>query len=150
MFAVLASAIVGAAVPGADAPWIHAARKVVPGEVPASELRQAVQGGLWNTARTAVVFVLSRPKGSQVVVLLHPPDGACLAVDVSRVEEGNFGKLGRPRTEFSRYETTPVRWLSREDGLFQVRLRTRAWRGGQRFTVSEDLLLRSDGTVLYR
>ncbi len=101
-------------------------------------------------AATAVAFVLPRPKASIIVILLRQPSGSYIAADASGVEGGNFGKLGRPRTDYSRFETTPVKWLSREDGMFQVRMRTRAWRTGQRYTVSEDLIIKSNGTVLYR
>ena len=65
---------------------------------------------------------------------------------VSRVpqtdEDGN--------TYMKRFETTPVAWLHRDDGLLGVSMRTRAWRSGQRYTVSEPLLIRPDGTVLWR
>ena len=83
-------------------------------------------------------------------MLLRQPDGTYLAADASGVEAGNFGKLGRPRTDYEHFETTPVEWLYRNDGFFQVRIRTRAWRAGKRYTVSEPLIIRPDGTVLYR
>jgi hypothetical protein len=44
----------------------------------------------------------------------------------------------------------PVEWLRRDDGLFQLVMRTRAWKAGQRFSVSEALVIKPDGTVLWR
>jgi hypothetical protein len=40
--------------------------------------------------------------------------------------------------------------VQRDDGLFQVIMRTRAWKSGKRYTVSEPLVIRADGTPLYR
>ena len=83
--------------------------------------------------------------------VLRQPDGAYLVADASGVEVGNFVKLGfLPRADYERFETIPVEWLHRDDGLFQVRIRTRAWKAGQRYTVYEPLIIRPDGTVLYR
>ena len=73
------------------------------------------------------------------------------AADVSGVEAANLGVLGVSRkTDYDRVETTPIEWLPRDDGRFQVVMRTRAWKAGQRYTVSEGLLIASDGTPLYR
>jgi len=74
-----------------------------------------------------------------------------LAVEASGVEGGNFGKLGiAGRSGYDRFETTPTQWLQREDGWFQDVMRTRAWKAGKRYTVSEKLLIKPDGTVLWR
>lgn len=77
-------------------------------------------------------------------------DGSFLEVDLSAVESGNFGKLGRGRGDYDRFETTAVEWLPRGDDLLQVRLQTRAWRQGQRYTVFEPLIYHRDGKVVWR
>ena len=136
-----------------DAALLATAQKAMPGEIATNQLTRALETGLWNSDRTAVaVSVLQQhPKASVVFVFLQQPDGTYLAADASRVEVGNFGKLGLlPRTDYERFETTPVEWLHRDDGLFQVRIRTRAWRAGQRYTVYEPLIIRPDGVVIYR
>ena len=116
-----------------------------------TQLAGAVRSGLWNSNRTAVALSLPRPKASLILVFLRQSDGSFLGTDASGVEGGNFGKLGtHGREGYERFETTPVRWLPRDDGLFQVIMRTRAWKGGRRYTVSEPLVIRPDGTVLYR
>lgn len=133
-----------------EAALFSAARKAVPGEIATDQLITALDAGLWNSNRTAVAVSTAKPEASVVFVFLRQTDGTYLPADASGVEDGNFGKLGRPRTDYDRFETTPVEWLHRNDGLFQVRMRTRAWRGGQRYTVSEPLIIRPDGTVLHR
>jgi hypothetical protein len=127
-----------------------AARPIVPVEIENSELSAALEAGLWNPERSAVAMVIPRAEASLILVLLRRPDGSFLATDASRVEGGNFGVLGRPRTDYERFETQPVEWRQRDDGRFQVVMRTRAWRMGQRYTVAEALLIDPDGTVLYR
>jgi hypothetical protein len=81
---------------------------------------------------------------------LRQQDGAFLEIDLSAVEGGNFGKLGLRPVEYDRFETSPIEWLPRQDGLFQVNIQTRAWRAGQRYTVSEPLVIHPDGTVIWR
>jgi hypothetical protein len=135
-----------------DDSLLAAAQKAMLGKIAANQSIRALDVGLWNSDRTAVAVSVPQqhPKDSVVFVFLRRPDGTYLATDVSSVETGNFGKLGPPRTDCERFETTPVEWLHRDDGLFQVRIRTRAWRAGQRYTVYEPLIIRPDGAVLYR
>ena len=133
-----------------DAALLAAAQRAMPREIATNQLIRALESGLWNSNRTAVAVSITQPKASLVFVFLRQANGTYLATHASGVEGGNFGKVGRPRADYERFETTPVGWLHREDGWFQVRMRTRAWRGGQRYTVSEPLLIKPDGTVLYR
>ena len=133
-----------------DPSLLAAAQKAMPREMATNHWIRALESGLWNSNRTAVAISIPQPRASVVFVFLRQKDGTYLAADASGVESGNFGKLGRPRTDYARFETTPVEWLHRDDGLFQVRMRTRAWRGGKRYTVSEPLVVKPDGTVLYR
>lgn len=148
LFALLAAASAGE--PRIDTTLLAAAQKAMPREIATNQLMQALESGLWNSNRTAVAVSILQPSASVVLVFLRQTNGTYLAADASGVESGNFGKLGRPRTDYERFETTPVEWLHREDGRFVVRMRTRAWRSGQRYTVSEPLHIRADGTVLYR
>jgi hypothetical protein len=136
--------------PEADRELFSAARPVVPTEYSDSNLRIALKNGLRHPEGTAVAVVIPFAKASLLLIALKRSDGRFLVADVSSVESGNFGKLGRPRTDYERYETQPVKWLQRDDGLFQVVMRTRAWRMGQRYTVAEPLVIKHDGTVLHR
>ena len=133
-----------------NAALLSAAQKAMPREIATNQLVRAVETGLWNSNRTAVAVSITQPKASVVFVFLRQADGTYLAADASGVEGGNFGKLGRPRTDYERFETTPVEWLHRDGSLFQVWMRTRAWMAGKRYTVSEPLIIRPDVVVLYR
>jgi len=136
-----------------DAALLAAAQKAMPGEVATNELVSALQAGLWNSNRTAVAVSIARPhpETSLVFVFLSQNDGTYLAVDAHGVEGGNLGKLGiASRAGYDRFETTPTEWLHREDGRFQVVMRTRAWKDGKRYTASEPLLIGRNGTVLWR
>ena len=148
LFALTAVALAGES--RTDTKLLASAQKAMPREIATNRLVQALESGLWNSNRTAFAVSIPQPRASVVFVFLKQITGLYLAVDASGVESGNFGKLGRPRTDYERFETTPVEWFHRNDDLFAVRMRTRAWRGGQRYTVSEPLLIRPDGTVFYR
>lgn len=108
------------------------------------------ENSLWNAEGTAAAVASPGESGTQVTAFLGQQDGSFRKIDLSAVENSNFGKLGRRRTEYERFETTPIRWIPRPDDLLQIEIQTRAWHGGQRYTVSEPVLLRRDGTVLWR
>jgi hypothetical protein len=133
-----------------DAALLAADQKAIPREIATNHLIKALDAGLWNSDRTAVALSVAHPKASVIFVFLRQPNGTYLAADASAVEGANFGFFGHLRTDYERFETKPVEWLHRDDGLFQVRMRTRAWRAGKRYTVSESLIIKPDGTVLYR
>ena len=73
-------------------------------------------------------------------------------MDVSGIEGVNLGVIGMTRrAAYDRVETTPIKWLPREDGLFQILVRTRAWKSGQRYTVSgAPAIIKADGTVTWQ
>jgi hypothetical protein len=130
---------------------LASARNVVPQDITTNELLRVLQAGLWNSNRTAVAVSFPRQNASVIFVFLQQTNGTYLAVNASGVEGGNLGVLGsRGRKDYDRFETTPVKWLYRDDGRFQVVMRTRAWRSGRRYTVSEPLLISPNGTVLWR
>ena len=151
LFALIATASAGE--PQVDAALLAAAQKAMPTEVTTNRLVSVLQAGLWNSNRTAVAVSIAQPhpKSSLVFVFLRQKDGTYLAVDARGVEGGNLGKLGiAGRAGYARFETTPTEWLHREDGRFQVEMRTRAWKGGKRYTTSEPLLISTNGIVLWR
>jgi hypothetical protein len=127
-----------------------AARRAAPKSISDDAIHAALRSGLVKPDGTATAITIAREEGSFILVLIRGPDGTYLAADSSLVEDGNFGKLGRPRGDYERYETVPTKWLPRTDGLLQVIMRTRAWRARQRYTVSEPLVIKPDGTVLFR
>ena len=138
--------------PRVDSVLLTAARKALPADLSTNVIAKALEAGLWNSNRTTVAISINRvPKASVIFVFLKQSSGQYLAGDVSGVEGGNFGVLGiSGRAGYERFETTPTEWLPRDDGRFQVVMRTRAWKGGRRYTVSEKLLVAADGKPLYR
>jgi hypothetical protein len=153
LFALLVSAGAWAGASRVDDALLASARKALPQDITTNEIIMVLRTGLWNSNRTAlaVSFPRPRPQPSEIFVFLHQTNGTYLAVDASGVEGGNLGKLGsRGRKDYDRVETTPVEWLYRDDGRFQVVMRTRAWRAGRRYTVPENLLISRNGTVLWR
>ena len=105
---------------------------------------------LWNSDKSAAVAATPGASGTRLVAYLLQQDGTFLEVDLSALEGGNFGKLGQRPTEYDRFETKPIAWLPRQDGLLQVTIQTQAWCAGQRYTVSEPLIIRPDGSVIWR
>lgn len=107
-------------------------------------------GALWNSDQSAAVIAIPGATGTRVIAYLRRQDGTFLEVDVSAAEGGNLGKLGQRPMEYDRFETKPIAWLPRQDGRLQVIIQTRAWRAGHRVTVSEPLLIRTDGSAIWR
>jgi len=152
LLGLLATALVALAQPRIDDALIVAARKALPQDLSTHDIVRVLRGGLWTTNGTALAIALARPKASVLFVFLRQAAGQYLAVDVSGMEGCNFGFLGTRREDYDRFETTPVEWLRRDDGLFQVRMRTRAWKGGQRYTASGGgtCVIRPDGTTIWQ
>jgi hypothetical protein len=153
LFAIFLSAGARAAAPRVEDPLLASARKALPQAITTNEIIKVLQAGLWNSNRTAlaVSFPRPRPEASVIFVFLRQTNGTYLAVDASGVEGALLGNLGsRGRKDYDRFETTPVEWLYRDDGRFQVVMRTRAWTAGKRYTRSENLLISRSGTVLWR
>lgn len=136
--------------PEVSAPLRSAVRKHLPETAGDAKVERALRAGIWNRDKTALAIHLPVPRGTALLVFILQATGEWVPVDVSPVERANLGKLGVPGTAFDSVVTVPLRWLDRSDGLLQVEVRTRAWKSGQRFTVSEPLLIRPDGTVLWR
>jgi len=153
LFSIIITAGAFAAEPRVPETLLTSARKALPQDITTDEMTRVLRSGLWNSNRTAVAvsFPMPGPRASAIFVFLQQTNGTYLAVDASGVEGGNLGVLGsRGRKDYDRFETTPVEWLHRDDGRFQIVMRTRAWRAGKHYTVSENLLISRGGSVLWR
>lgn len=137
---------IGVAQPAIDGKLIASARRALP-QISTSEIVRDIGDGLWNSNRTAVAIAIPKPKASVLFVFLRQTHGDYLAVDVSGMEGANIGFLG-PDRHYDRVETTPLKWLYRDDGLFQIQTRTRAWSSGRRYTAAGTLVIKPDGTCL--
>jgi hypothetical protein len=137
--------------PQVDQGLVAAARKAFPHNLSRVQILSALKFGLWNSNKTAIAVCIKRPKASLNFVLIRGHNGNYLPVDISGVELPNLGKIGiAGPSAYRRIETRPIKWLHRDDGMFQIVMQTRAWRGRKRFTVSEPLVIRADGTPIWR
>ena len=116
----------------------------------ASTVTDVPLSALWNHDRTAAVSTLKKHKGTQLFVFLKR-DEQLLKLDISHVEGMNLGKLGRHRlNDYDRVESTAIKWVARDDDKFQIIIQTRAWKNGNRMTVSEPLVFNRSGQVYWR
>ena len=150
VFFLFTTGWIALAQPGIDDKLMASARRALP-NISSNEVDRAIGRGLWNSNKTAIAIAIPKPKTSLLFVFLRQTHGDYLAVDVSGLEGANFGFLGTtPRSGYDRFETTPLKWLRRDDGLFQIQMRTRAWKSGQRYTAAGTLLIKPDGTCLWQ
>lgn len=112
--------------------------------------QESSPNALCNFDKTACVSSVRGKAFTNLTASLKQADGSFVHVDISPAESGNFAKLGSRRSQYNRFETKPVRWLTRQDGLLQVEIQTAAWRKGKRHVISELLVMRKDGKVLWR
>ena len=123
----------------------------VPERISTESFRNGLSEALWSSTREAVALAFQDKSQTFAVVFVRMPDGRFSAADINAVEVGNFGKLGTKPDHFRRFETKPVKWLKRSDNLFQVLMETKAWdASGKALAASEPLVIKSDGTPLFR
>jgi len=111
-------------------------------------LENAVLSGVWNKSKSAFAFCAKGIKTLCLVLIKN--ESSYKSVDVTAVEAGNFGKLGRNISFYDKYTTKATKWIERKDGLLQIEFLTYAWKNSQRYTAKEPLLLNKSGEPLYR
>ena len=105
---------------------------------------------LWNTEKTLAVDTQKQGKQTKIIIYMQLGQ-ISRAIDISQVEGMNLGKLGLYRSHYyDRIETTPIAWINRDDGKFQVDIQTRVWKNGKRQTVKEYVVFDKDGIVYWR
>jgi len=93
---------------------------------------------LWNKDRSAVAFCVSENESLCFIV-----SGEMVA-NVSQVENGNIGKLGiTPKSKYEKVITFPTKWLQSNNNEFMISFTTQAWLSGQRYTVTEPVLVKN-------
>lgn len=116
--------------------------------IPRGTLKKSVARGIWNIPNSAFAFCVKQ-NVSTCLVLIKKKSGYKV-IDVTPVEAGNFGKLGRPASYYEKYETVATKWFERRDELYQIKFSTYAWYDNQRYTVSEPLIISKKGEPFYR
>src|SRR5262245_45234065 len=104
--------------PAIESKLMASVQRALP-QISTNEIARAISNGRWNSNRTAVAIAIPKPKASLLFVFLRQTQGDYLAVDVSGMEGANIGYLG-PVRHYDPVETTPLKWLHRDDGLFQI------------------------------
>ena len=112
-------------------------------------IQSGFKSGIWSSERNAYAIVFKKPNGSLCLVLLKQGDGYKV-IDVSSVETGNFGKLGYNRAYYDNYETVPTKWYKSKNDNYQIEFTSHAWKNGNRFTIREPLIIKNNGTPIYR
>ena len=112
---------------------------------------ELVRSALWSEDGGAVIMFVNGKNGVYMVGFVRVADGAMKNFDISAVESANFGKLGMDRKKFSRWETKPTGWSIPEAGIFRLMVVTTAWdQEGKRYTMREPMIIRKDGSPLWR
>jgi hypothetical protein len=107
-------------------------------------IAQETESELWNEERSASA---SCDKDDMPICKITISG---VSVDVSQVTYSNLGKLGIYKlSEYERVVTFPTEWLQSNHEIHMVEFKTQAWRNGQRYTVSEPVLIKN-GRYLVR
>ncbi len=105
----------------------------------------------WNHDGRAVAVTATNSKKSFIVVYLRQADGTYKAIDLSRVEDGNLGKLGKRRSDFVSVSSDVIRWIKRADDLYQIVIETRGRESsGKVVRAEERQIISVDGVPLWR
>lgn len=126
------------------------AREALPGDLSDAEFAAVLDDGVRTDNGVALATLVPRSDGSLIVVFIRQADGTYLAADASVIESAIFGYFGRSRTDYERYESEIMDLQQRDDDLIRLRVRTRAWRMGQRYTGGDVILIRPNGLVMQR
>jgi hypothetical protein len=131
-----------------DEALVAAAATVMPNDLTEDDVRAALQKGLWQGEPIAVAVSIPRQHEYATFVFRRLSDGTYSAADASRtVAFAAFGYFGWPSDEYERFETEPVSWQATQNGGSLLRVRVRAWRHGQRYTVTGHYLVSAQGEV---
>lgn len=132
-----------------DEELMTSAATVMPGDLVEDDIREALRNGLWQEGVVAVAVSIPRQDEYATFVFRRFSDGTYSAVDASRtVAYAAFGYFGWPADEYDRFETEPVSWQATANGNSLLRVRVRAWRDDQRYTVIGHYLVNAKGEVL--
>lgn len=125
-------------------------------KIPKESIEAGVKGALWKEDKHAVALCFKNGTRTLCLVIIETADNEHKVVDVTRVEGMNLAKMGW-NEKYTKVVTFPEKWRgaddnwwSTENALCQIRFTTRAWKGKQRYTTSEPLVIRKDLTPWWR
>jgi hypothetical protein len=106
--------------------------------------------GVWSDDRHS--YIVHYPNGldSIMIIFLAQDDKSYLPVNLSYLVNSKFnGKLGRDREFYDRYEQEASLSTDWTDYIVGVSITTRAWKSGQRYTVTKKpVLIKRNGETL--
>lgn len=124
---------------------------VVGSDYEAETVDAAVANGLWDESRQALAMAIPGEDHTGIFALMKQQSGEFAAVDVSIIEKGLFRKLGlADRSSYERYETVPVEWIPMANERQMLIVRLRAWKEGQRYTVTGPVVIEASGQVIWQ
>lgn len=136
--------------PAIEKALLKAACIVISSDMNEDEIRSVLEAGLWSDDSSAVAISIPRQDEYMTFVFRLQPDGTFSATDVSWIANTVFGAWGFPRDEIERFETKPVSWRSGNRGNLLLRIQTRGWREGRRYTGWDVYLVSPDGALTNR
>ena len=124
---------------------------VVGSDYDAETLGVAVADGLWDESKKAFAIAIPGKDHTRIFAFVIQQSGEFAAVDVSPIEKGLFRKLGLADcSSYERYETVPVEWKPMENERQMLIVRLRAWKEGQRYTVTGPVVIEASGRVIWQ
>lgn len=128
---------------------MSAARSVLPSMQSDAQLTVILEGGVSPADGEALAVLIPGPAASSIYLFIPQSSGEFIVADASVVESANFGVLGRPRTDYERYESEILEVRGGDNG-YSLHVRTRAWRMGQRYTAGDKIFVTPDGVVMQK
>ena len=112
------------------------------------EINDLLSKGVWNKDKTAIVIIDISKTSTLIYVFLKQDNGSFSTFNISFLEKLNFGKLGRKRGYYDKFELQPIIHEKTKGFPLAVGIRTQAWKDGQRYTVvGKTVSLEKDGSM---
>lgn len=130
--------------------WLHAIPYkaltiAIMDKFPASsmqETKRLVDYGLWSSCYNAIVVY---PDKQSLYAFVKNKSDKYIASNLSFIEKRNINRIGGNRT-YEKTETKVIRWESCDNDYLAV-IETKAWSGGQRYRITDTILIDKDGKV---
>ena len=87
----------------------------------------------------------------EIVVEVQLPDQTTKKLDVTKIENGLFGKLGRAgKSSYENHSLSLLRWSEGAKDIDILFVQLQAWKDGQRYTVSGPIAITDDGKIIWQ
>ena len=87
----------------------------------------------------------------ELFVEVQLPDRTTRKLDVTRIETGLFGKLGiADKSSYERHSLSLLRWSEGAEEIDLLFVQLKAWKDGQRYTVSGPVAITDGGKIIWQ